>query len=159
MPPTFFLKVRRHCTTPFWHYHALQLTDSGQTSNAPVPLDIGSSREDEEHEDEEDEGNLVDTEADAGLGGRGTLCKWVIEDIWTLWDFCDGLEYQLQFNDHQMFQTMEREGAVFMWFAHNCLSHENRLNSMRGSTPSMWERSTASTMFYRARPPRRDVNS
>jgi hypothetical protein len=133
--------------------------DSGQTSNAPIPLDIGSSREDEEHEDEEDEGDLVDTEADAGLGGHGTLHERVIEGIQTLWDFCDGLEYQLQFDDHQMFQTMEQEGAAFMQFARNCLSCENWLNSMRGSTPSMWERSTASTMFYQARPPRCNVNS
>jgi hypothetical protein len=159
MPPTFFLEVRRHRTTPFWRNHALQPTDSGQTSNAPIPLNIGSSREDEEHKDEEDEGNLVDTEADAGLEGHGTLCERAIEDIRTLWDFCDSLEYQLQFNDHRMFQTMEREGAVFMRFAHNCLSCENWLNSMRGSTPSMWERSMASAMFYRARPPHRDVNS
>jgi hypothetical protein len=76
------------------------------------------------------------------------LHEWEIKDIQTLWDFCDGLEYQLQFNDHQMFQTMEQEGAVFMWFARNCLSRKNRLNLTRGLTPSMWERSTASMMCY-----------
>src|SRR5882724_1418046 len=92
-------------------------------------------------------------------GERETLHERVAEDIRILWEFCDGMEYQLQFDDHQMFQTMEREGACFMRFARNCLSHENRLNSTRGSTPPTWERTMASAIFYRARPPHCNINS
>ena len=52
---------------------------------------------------------------------------------------------------------MEREGTVFVRFSRNCLSRENRLNSTRGSTLPTWEMSTASAMFYRARPSCRDI--
>jgi hypothetical protein len=159
MPPIFFLEVKRNRTTPFWNHPALQPTKSEQTSDRSELIDIGSSPASEEHEDEEEEENLVDIEEASGLGERGMLRERVVEDIRMLRDFCDGLEYQLQFDDHRMFQTMEREGAVFMRFARSCISCENRLNATRGSTPPTWERSTASAMFYRARPPHRDRNT
>jgi hypothetical protein len=158
MPPTFFLEVRRQRTTPFWHHSALQPDSSGEPENKPVTVDIRLSQDGDEDEDEDEDGdNLVDTEVASGVGSRGTFRERAIEDIQMLRDFCNGLEYQLQFDDHRMFQTMEREGATFMRFAKSCLSRERRLNSARGSTPSTWDRSTASAMFYRARPARRDI--
>jgi hypothetical protein len=112
---------------------------------------------DKDEDEDEDEDNLVDTEAASGVGRQGTFRERAIKNIRTLQDFCDGLEYQLQFDNHRMFQTMEREGATFMQFANSCLSCERCLNSARGLTPPTWDRSTASVMFYRARPTHRDI--
>jgi hypothetical protein len=43
--------------------------------------------------------------------------------------FCDGLEFQLQFNDYRMLETLEREGAGFLDFVGDCLKKEGRLVS------------------------------
>ncbi|KAJ6586198.1 hypothetical protein B0H19DRAFT_925748, partial [Mycena capillaripes] len=67
-------------------------------------------------------------------------------------DFADGLEYQRQFQDSRMLDTLEREGASFLRLADNCLSRERRVNSTRSTAPSTWERSTSNAMFYRTRP-------
>ncbi|KAG1818235.1 hypothetical protein EV424DRAFT_1283410, partial [Suillus variegatus] len=66
-------------------------------------------------------------------------------------DFCDGLEYQIQFNDYRMLTVLERNGSSFLRLADNCLSRERRENSSRSRSPTTWEKGTASTMFYRAR--------
>lgn len=42
-------------------------------------------------------------------------------------DFCDGLEYQLQFNDTRMLQVVETEGASFLRLVEDCLRKEGRL--------------------------------
>jgi len=68
---------------------------------------------------------MVDKEAASGPGEHGTLRERAVDDIRMLRDFCESMEYQLQFDDYQIFQTMEREGAVFMRFAQNCQSREN----------------------------------
>ncbi|KAJ6565256.1 hypothetical protein DFH09DRAFT_847404, partial [Mycena vulgaris] len=59
---------------------------------------------------------------------------------------------QQQFNDPRILDALEREGASFLRFAQGCLSRERRQNSSRSVTPAIWERSTSSAMFYRARP-------
>ncbi|KAH6909230.1 hypothetical protein BKA70DRAFT_1400160 [Coprinopsis sp. MPI-PUGE-AT-0042] len=45
-------------------------------------------------------------------------------------DFCDGLEYQLQFNDTRMLEVVEREGQAFLKLVTDCLQKENRLVSV-----------------------------
>jgi hypothetical protein len=42
-------------------------------------------------------------------------------------DFCDGLEYQLQFADYRMLDALEKEGASFLRLVHDCLRREGRL--------------------------------
>lgn len=42
-------------------------------------------------------------------------------------DFCDGLEYQLQFNDYRMLNTLETEGGSFLRLVQDCLRKEGRL--------------------------------
>jgi len=73
---------------------------------------------DKEHEDD-----------DGGYRGRprehGTVREQAVDDIRMLRDFCDGMEYRSQFDDHRIFQTMGREGAVFIRFVRNCLSRQN----------------------------------
>ncbi|KAE9401275.1 hypothetical protein BT96DRAFT_1018237 [Gymnopus androsaceus JB14] len=42
-------------------------------------------------------------------------------------DFCDGLEYQLQFNDFRMLQELEEKGKDFLVLVRGCLEREGRL--------------------------------
>ena len=42
-------------------------------------------------------------------------------------EFCDGLEYQLSFNDFRMLEVLEHEGAQFLQLVKECLSKEGRL--------------------------------
>jgi len=100
MPPTFFLEVTRHRTTPFWCHPALQPTESGQNPQISISVEVEFSGGDCEHEEEdEDEHDVVDMEA-TRPGECKTLRERVAEDIRILWEFCDGMEYQLQFDDH-----------------------------------------------------------
>jgi hypothetical protein len=48
-------------------------------------------------------------------------------------DFCDGLEYQLQFNDTRMLQVVETEGASFLRLVEDCLRKEGRLATTEAS--------------------------
>ncbi|KAF8903697.1 hypothetical protein CPB84DRAFT_1773929 [Gymnopilus junonius] len=47
--------------------------------------------------------------------------------IQNLRQFCDGLEYQLQFNDCRMLDVLENEGRPFLDFVATCLNKEGRL--------------------------------
>ncbi|KAG5643282.1 hypothetical protein DXG03_001249 [Asterophora parasitica] len=49
--------------------------------------------------------------------------------IANLRDFCDGLEYQLPFNDSRLLEALESEGAQFLKFVHHCLQMEGRLKA------------------------------
>ena len=69
-----------------------------------------------------------------------------------LQDFADGCAYQIQFGDRRFLKTLEKEGAGLFRLARNCLSHERRANSSRVASPTTWESSTASALFYRSRP-------
>ena len=42
----------------------------------------------------------------------------------TIRDFCDGLEYQIQFEDQRFLDMLEREGTCFLRLMENCLSRE-----------------------------------
>ena len=50
--------------------------------------------------------------------------------IKNLREFCDGLEYQLQFNDYRMLNVLEREGGSFLNLVEDCLRKEGRLLSI-----------------------------
>jgi len=50
-------------------------------------------------------------------------------------EFCDGLEYQLPFNDFRLLEVLESEGAQFLKLVHHCLEMEGRLKaSSNGGT-------------------------
>ncbi|KIM76281.1 hypothetical protein PILCRDRAFT_98766 [Piloderma croceum F 1598] len=145
VPATFYLKVRRNRTTPFWLHPVLQpegyqcLTTGFSSGGDPL---VAENRTSPSATDEED---------------SQTFRKRFSEHIETIQHFCDGLEYQLQFEDNRMLETVEREGASFLRLAQSCLSHERCMNSLRSSSPTTWERETAKVMFYRMRC--RDVES
>src|SRR5882724_108239 len=64
MPPTFFLEVMHHCTTPFWQIPGRQLTESGQNPQTSMSVEVEFSRGDREHKEEDkDEHDTVDMEA------------------------------------------------------------------------------------------------
>ena len=96
----------------------------------------------------DDDDRLIDTEG----GGERTeknVVKEKMEDyIRIIRNFCDGLEYQLKFQDPWFLTTLEKDGAGFITLAQNCLSRERQQNSSRAVSPSTWERSMANTMFY-----------
>ena len=121
----------------------------------------GTMLDEEEGGDEEvddDDEEWIDMEAGSAIEDHQTMHEQAAEHVKMLWDFADGLEYQLQFDHQRMFTMVECEGAGFFRLAWSCLSQECHMNT-RGSTPMTWEQETTSAMFYRARPPRSDRNT
>lgn len=154
VPPVFFLEVQRHRTAPFWVHPCLQpLSDDNQNG---VPDDTASDNvPDATPDSDDDDDDLVDTgkpEED-----QLTFLEAMDENIDTILEFAQGLKFQRQFRDQRMLRALEREGASFLRLAKACLAKETRLRSTRGgATPSTWDRSTSSAMFYRSRPARSD---
>jgi len=111
--------------------------------------------------DNEDEGedDMVDTMTGTGVDDNGTFRERFEGDIATIREFCKGLEYQIQFGDQRMLDTLEREGASFLRLARGCLGRERRMNSMRGPAPTTWEKGASNAMFYRTRPRVEDVDA
>ncbi|KIK15341.1 hypothetical protein PISMIDRAFT_115339, partial [Pisolithus microcarpus 441] len=159
--PIFFLEVQRSRTTPFWSHPALVPLDGDSllSSESLQPEvegiesgSIGERETSEVEEDKEPDGNMVDTAATAKIDRR-TFKEHFSHLIANLRDFTSGLEYQIQFGDHRMLNTVEREGANFIRLMENCLERERRENSARVRSPTTWEKTTANVMFYRSRPP------
>lgn len=111
-------------------------------SNAPRILnhteegDLSAS-EDEGSEAREDMGRLLDDEKSPS-GSTGTPHVLLDPEIYhqrmrahisNIRDFCDGLEYQLQFNDYRMLGVLEKEGGSFLRLVEDCLKKEGRLVS------------------------------
>jgi hypothetical protein len=165
--PLFFLEAKRNRTWPFWSHPSLVPLEPA-TSNQLQGLGVGSvvagptvvvqkwGEDEVDDSDGESDGALVDT----GRGsGRLTLQERYQDVIRTLRDFCDGLDYQIQFNDPRMLETVEREAGSCLRLATSCLSQEHRLNSVRTTIPSTWEKTTTGAMFYRSRPALADVGT
>ena len=162
--PVFFLEVKRNRTLPIWSHRSLvPLSDDNinhEITSAPLPpttpenlemqLDVPNGNDSEESDESDDE--LIDTALETGRGGRETFRETMRTHIDTIKDFCDGLEYQVQFEDQRFLDTLEREGGRFLRLMQNCLSRERRSNSTRSAAPTTWEQSTANAMFYRTRP-------
>jgi len=166
VPPTFFLEVKRNRTTPFWLHRVLQPDSRPTLPVSPSPegpslAEQGNRNEFEGYDDNDnDNGDIVDMQSLAGtFRDHATFRERFLRKINGYRDFLDGLEYQLQFEDERMLETVEREGTGFWRLAQNCLSRERRMNTSRGSSPVTWERETSNAMFYRTRPPRCDMDS
>ncbi|KAJ6607050.1 hypothetical protein B0H10DRAFT_2073246 [Mycena sp. CBHHK59/15] len=129
VPPVFFLEVKRRRTAPFWVHPTLRpLSDNGDVQNG-------------------DEASVLDDPA------VPDFAESMDHHIDTIIEFATGLKFQRQFRDQRMLQALERDGGGFLRLATACLGKEKRLASTRGGvTPSTWDRSTGSAMFYRARP-------
>jgi hypothetical protein len=164
VPPLFFLEVKRNRTTPIWQHPTLIPLEPAVDTSLVVgagPVDENQSGEelverDEAGSDEGDEDDFVDIGPNTMTGGEGTFRERFAENIKTLREFCDGLEYQIQFEDRRMLEAVERDGSSLFRLARSCLNRERRMNSTRGQSPTTWEREATRAMFYRTRPPRVD---
>ncbi|KAI6156660.1 hypothetical protein BKA82DRAFT_4325516 [Pisolithus tinctorius] len=97
-------------------------------------LDEGGDKDACEH--------IVDTVAHHSVGmDTHTFQECFQSIIMNFHDFCDGLEYQIQFNDRRMLHTVKCEGASFIQLMEN-------LNSSLRQSPTTWEKGTANAMFY-----------
>ena len=56
---------------------------------------------------DESDDELIDTALDMGQSGGETFCEMMRTHIDTIKDFCDGLEYQIQFKDQHFLDTLE----------------------------------------------------
>ena len=176
--PVFFLEVTRNRTAPFWSHSTLKPLADAEDDIASKELEdrtaTGSGDGDDNKaralgEDdilntagieldsddlgfESDDNQLVDIWEGRGDEERRTYNEEMGGNIGLLRNFCDALEYQIQFQDPRFLKTLEKEGARFFRLARNCLSRERRLNSSRAASPATWERSTENALFYRAHP-------
>ncbi|KIY43804.1 hypothetical protein FISHEDRAFT_77736 [Fistulina hepatica ATCC 64428] len=79
--------------------------------------------QEEEEEDEEDE----DSEEDRSQALTPEHFRArMVEYITLMRSFCDGLQYQLQFNDFGMLDALEKEGGAFFNFMRGCLEKERQ---------------------------------
>ena len=179
--PMFFLEVTRNRTIPFWSHCTLKpLANDDDDPGCEDRTAPGGGDGDGDGDDskacaagnksvlnsagieldlddlgmESDNNELVDTWEERGGDARKTYEDDMRGNIGLLREFCDGLEYQIQFQDPRFLRTLEKEGNRFFRLARNCLSREKRLTSNRSASPATWERSTANALFYRSRPPR-----
>ena len=118
-----FVEVKHNWTTPFWSHLLLVpvYVDPEYSCQGDVLAGTGDSssqiQADGDNDDEEGE-NMI-------LGeNNGTFCECPSDHIKTLWDFCNSLEYKIQFEDQWILATVEWEGVGLFWLANNCLSRE-----------------------------------
>ncbi|KAF5324215.1 hypothetical protein D9619_011369 [Psilocybe cf. subviscida] len=159
VPPRFFLKVKRRRSTPFWEHQSLRLKDTrecdsddsegqgGDLSNDDFPDDddddVRSLNDDEDDEDDD----VVVGRVEKGL----TFNEALSADINLITDFLAGLQFQAQFRDHRFLRTLEQEGAGFFRLTSACLEKEKRANKRGGNAQLTWDKTAASSMFYRPR--------
>jgi len=158
VPPTFFLEVKRYRTPPFWRHKSLKVLDEVDESEKGV--------DDTAWADEDEDGEIAEGGEDDEFYGEDSLFQMeegrtfeeaMNNDIDLIMDFLAGLKFQVQFRDQRMLNTLEREGAGFLRLAKACLEKERRLTRRAGNAPAMWEKSTITSMFYRARPADADM--
>lgn len=169
VPTTFFLEVQRQRTLPFWSHLALRpLVDAPQVTEDTElePSSLGSTvadtasagieQDDLGHADFDDGDDALETD---GQHAGKTFDETLNNDISLLKGLVDRLEYQRQFRDHRMLQSLHREGASLFRLAEACERKENQANSTRGAGPSTWDRGLSSAMFFRSRPLLRDMDT
>ncbi|KAK7456465.1 hypothetical protein VKT23_010714 [Stygiomarasmius scandens] len=151
VPPTFFLEVTRNRTAPIWAHATLKPLDADATQSHPDILDLSERLEHLQFDDSDDESDgLVDT-GEADPVNMFTYEQKMRAHIQTMREFCDGLEYQIQFRDVRMLDILERTAARFLRLANDCLAAERRDNTNRGPRIGTWDQARANTMFYRSR--------
>jgi hypothetical protein len=127
----FFLEVKRNRTTPFWKHDQLVPLDQSEADNPECEPTLSTSEQQMERDEvanegsdgdegEESDEDVVDTARDM-IGGK-TFGERMTEHVRLLRDFADGLEYQLQFNDHQMLDRLEREREEPSYDSHKVAS-------------------------------------
>ncbi|KAK7034959.1 hypothetical protein R3P38DRAFT_2368976, partial [Favolaschia claudopus] len=137
----FFRHVVRNRTVPFWSHQLLKPLDPELATN-PAPHAPADNAVDSDDEDGMDMGSEDEEMPGWTPAERLTFDERLTSLVGTLRDFADAMEYQRQFQDSRMLNTVEREGASLFRLADSCFSRERRANSTRGPQPATWERST-----------------
>ena len=90
-------------TLPFWKHPNLVPHEEYLSHPVTAPTSAPSNSETEDNisdEDEDDTDNVIDMEPILWQGGSGsTYHEQFADTITNIQDFCNGLEYQLQFGD------------------------------------------------------------
>ena len=158
--PRFFLKVTWNHTLPIWSHPLLKpLAMATDVSEPDYPKAVDRN-EDESAYDRlnlaayaiDDDDRLINTEGGGERTEKNAVKEKMEDYICIIQNFCNGLEYQLKFQDPQFLTTLEKDSAGFLTLAQNCLSRERWQNSSWVVSPSTWERSMANAMFYQAHP-------
>ena len=159
VPLTFFLEAVRFREPPFWRHETLRPLEEYRSDSLAVATQPVEGKDDdpdlEAEVDDENEGGSVDEEDEEEEVGTyqhdgRTFEEAFTDEIKLIEEFTVGLKHQTQFRDGWLLNTLQQEGAGFLRFAKACMDKEKRMNSTRGSTVSMWERSTSAVMFYHA---------
>ncbi|EGN98063.1 hypothetical protein SERLA73DRAFT_123461 [Serpula lacrymans var. lacrymans S7.3] len=146
------------CTCPHFSTSRFLLCKHLVQDVHPVPplffLEVKRDSDIRDDEESDDEG-IIDV--------RG-MENWSVGETMVthanlLRDFADGILYQAQFNNHQWGQSLEREGVSLFRLASHCLERERQFNLTRGTSPTTWEKTTTSAMYYRTCPPRANALS
>ncbi|EGO23652.1 hypothetical protein SERLADRAFT_370515 [Serpula lacrymans var. lacrymans S7.9] len=150
VPPLFFLEHPALISLDTLTGH-LKSDDTILLTNVAAGQGDSDIRDDEESDDE----GIIDV--------RG-MENWSVGETMVthanlLRDFADGILYQAQFNNHQWGQSLEREGVSLFRLASHCLERERQFNLTRGTSPTTWEKTTTSAMYYRTCPPRANALS
>ncbi|KAF8470332.1 hypothetical protein DFH94DRAFT_637732 [Russula ochroleuca] len=150
--PIFFLQVKQNQTLPFWQHSMLVPLKGKPTAPKPYPS-IGNENcddlsRDSTSDNEDNVDDIVNTEATIWAGEGDTYHEQMVKTIKTIRNFCDGLEYQLQFDDKRMLEMLEHDSAAFLQLAKAGLGQERRMNTTRGSSPTTWEQGATGTMWY-----------
>ncbi|KAH9023946.1 hypothetical protein EDB85DRAFT_2075228 [Lactarius pseudohatsudake] len=156
--PQFFLQVMRNRTLPFWSHLSLKplptvaaiikedcstIADSDGDNKVSMEVYVRVNTAGNEMDNSDPQSDNDDVLIDTGGNVEKKTVKEEMENyIHIIRDFCDGLEFQVQFQDQRFLRTLERESAGFLKLMQNCLSRERRLNSSRAASPSTWERTT-----------------
>ncbi|KAJ7774512.1 hypothetical protein DFH07DRAFT_865834 [Mycena maculata] len=137
--PIFFLEVNRR---------------SASTGSDSSPITAVTATSAHRHAQNEGAGYDSDEELTEVRAERQcrTFDERLTSHLRKIRDFCDGMEYQHQFQDSHMLDTLEREGAGFFGLIDECLTREHCVNSTRSQAPTTWDPSTANAMFYCTRP-------
>ena len=103
VPPIFYLEVKHNRTTPFWSHPVLPQNDPQHPIASSDNVEKLNNDNDNAaaHDDDDDDGDsdLVNTMPGLATIDRETFHERFNKHIKTIRDFCNGLEYQLQFED------------------------------------------------------------
>lgn len=150
VPPILFLEVRRSRTAPFWRHPGL-IIEEGVVEE---PIRHVEDENEQEGEEEEEGDDGVGEKERARMGAMedkeehdehevmfaaeiGKSVDQRLEELVQLFrDFADGADYQRQFRDARMLQTIERKFARGIRLAGQCLGKEQKR-----TMPATWEQS------------------
>ncbi|KAJ7211667.1 hypothetical protein GGX14DRAFT_90042 [Mycena pura] len=160
VPMTFFREVQRNRTAPFWKHPDLipltrEVPDQPDHSAAVAVAmeDLRPICNEEVPDDEDEEFEEEDT---AWAANAAAFTENLQRRITQLKEFTAALEYQAQFKEHRMLETLERQGAGLSRLADEVSAKEKNANLPRGPRANTWGK--GNTMFFHPRPPRRDEN-